>query len=144
MYLYLVLVLGPRLMANRKPLQLNAVLVVYNAIQVIFSVFMLWEVRRSNTVRSTALQPLSHCLEIPNQLMLQTSSTQLTASSSSGVCSTGISRRVTASRRFWTPHWSPGISNLQDETSTVSRNFDSRSASDVVPYPDERNAQPHR
>lgn len=43
MYLYLVLVLGPRLMANRKPLQLNAVLVVYNAIQVIFSVFMLWE-----------------------------------------------------------------------------------------------------
>jgi len=52
MYLYLVLVLGPRLMANRKPFQLNAVLVTYNALQVIFSVFMLWEVRRSNTVLS--------------------------------------------------------------------------------------------
>jgi hypothetical protein len=49
-YLYLVVVLGPRLMANRKPFQLNAVLVVYNALQVIFSVVMLWEVRRRNTV----------------------------------------------------------------------------------------------
>jgi hypothetical protein len=71
MYLYLVLVLGPRLMANRKPFQLNTVLVAYNAMQVIFSVAMLWEVRRSNT----ALRPLTHCLEIPNQLMLQTTST---------------------------------------------------------------------
>lgn len=42
-YLYLVVVLGPRLMTNRKPYQLNAVLVVYNAVQVIFSVIMLWE-----------------------------------------------------------------------------------------------------
>lgn len=52
LYLYLVLVLGPRLMANRKPFQLNTVLVAYNAMQVIFSVAMLWEVRRSNTVLS--------------------------------------------------------------------------------------------
>lgn len=51
-YLYLVLVLGPRLMANRKPFQLNAVLVAYNAFQVIFSVVMLWEVRRSNAAGS--------------------------------------------------------------------------------------------
>jgi hypothetical protein len=48
-YLYLVVVLGPRLMANRKPYQLNAVLVVYNAVQVIFSVIMLWEVRTTNS-----------------------------------------------------------------------------------------------
>jgi elongation of very long chain fatty acids protein 7 len=47
-YLYLVVDLGPRLMANKKPYQLNAVLVVYNAVQVIFSVFMLWEVRNTN------------------------------------------------------------------------------------------------
>jgi hypothetical protein len=45
-YLYIVLVLGPRLMANRKPFQLNAVLVAYNALQVVFSILMLWEVRR--------------------------------------------------------------------------------------------------
>jgi hypothetical protein len=44
-YLYLVVALGPRLMANKKPYQLNAVLVAYNAVQVIFSVIMLWEVR---------------------------------------------------------------------------------------------------
>jgi len=43
-YLYLVVVLGPRLMANRKPFQMNRVLVVYNAVQVIFSIAMLWEV----------------------------------------------------------------------------------------------------
>jgi len=91
-----------------------------------------------------ALRPLSQCLEIPNQLMLQTTSTQLTASNSSGFCSTGISRRVTGWRRFETPHWSHPISSLKDETGTMSRNFDSRSASDTVPYPDERNAQPHR
>jgi hypothetical protein len=48
-YLYLVVVLGPRFMANRKPFQLNAVLVVYNAVQVIFSVIMLWEVRNTNS-----------------------------------------------------------------------------------------------
>jgi hypothetical protein len=48
-YLYLVVVLGPRLMANRKPYQLNAVLVAYNAVQVIFSVIMLWEVRNRNS-----------------------------------------------------------------------------------------------
>jgi hypothetical protein len=51
-YLYLVLVLGPRLMANRKPFQLNTVLVAYNALQVIFSVAMLWEVRCRNTADS--------------------------------------------------------------------------------------------
>jgi hypothetical protein len=47
-YLYLVVVLGPRLMANRKLYQLNAVLVVHNAVQVIFSVIMLWEVCSTN------------------------------------------------------------------------------------------------
>jgi hypothetical protein len=64
-YLYVVLVLGPRLMANRKPFQLNTVLVTYNALQVLFSFAMLWEVRRSNTVQS-----LSHYLNIPSQLTL--------------------------------------------------------------------------
>lgn len=47
-YLYLVVVLGPRLMANRKPFQMNSVLVAYNAVQVIFSIAMLWEVRSTD------------------------------------------------------------------------------------------------
>ncbi|PSN34256.1 Elongation of very long chain fatty acids protein 7 [Blattella germanica] len=42
-YLYIVLIAGPRFMANRKPFQLNKVLVIYNFIQVIFSTLMLWE-----------------------------------------------------------------------------------------------------
>ncbi|KAJ9590191.1 hypothetical protein L9F63_016680 [Diploptera punctata] len=42
-YLYMVLIAGPRFMANRKPFQLNTTLIVYNAIQVIFSCLMLWE-----------------------------------------------------------------------------------------------------
>lgn len=44
-YLYIVVFLGPWLMANRKPFKLKTVLVVYNAAQVLFSLAMLWEVR---------------------------------------------------------------------------------------------------
>lgn len=43
-YLYVVIFLGPRVMANRKPFKLNNVLIVYNAAQVVFSLTMLWEV----------------------------------------------------------------------------------------------------
>ncbi|KAK7604933.1 hypothetical protein V9T40_006119 [Parthenolecanium corni] len=42
-YLYVVMFLGPRMMANRKPYKLKELLVFYNAIQVVFSVLMLWE-----------------------------------------------------------------------------------------------------
>ncbi|KAF4532048.1 hypothetical protein B566_EDAN015574 [Ephemera danica] len=42
-YLYIVIHLGPKLMANRKPFKLRPVLIVYNAGQVLFSLFMLWE-----------------------------------------------------------------------------------------------------
>ena len=45
MYLYSVTILGPRIMANRKPVQLRNILVAYNAFQVIFSLGMLYEVR---------------------------------------------------------------------------------------------------
>lgn len=48
-YLYTVTILGPRLMANRKPFQLNRILIAYNAFQVAFSFIMLWEV--SNTIQ---------------------------------------------------------------------------------------------
>lgn len=43
-YLYVVIFLGPRVMANRKPFKLNGILVIYNAAQVVFSLVMLWEV----------------------------------------------------------------------------------------------------
>lgn len=43
-YLYTVVILGPRLMANRKPFKLKEVLVVYNGFQVLFSLYMLYEV----------------------------------------------------------------------------------------------------
>nr|FAA01265.1 TPA: elongation of very long chain fatty acids protein 7 [Ladona fulva] len=42
-YLYVVLVLGPRLMANQKPFSLRQLLIGYNAAQVLFSLFMFWE-----------------------------------------------------------------------------------------------------
>lgn len=48
-YLYVVMFLGPRVMANRKPFKLNNILVVYNAAQVVFSLVMLWEVRSTIT-----------------------------------------------------------------------------------------------
>ncbi|KRK02604.1 elongation of very long chain fatty acids protein AAEL008004 isoform X3 [Drosophila yakuba] len=42
-YVYLVKVLGPRLMENRKPLNLQNTLVMYNAIQVVFSAWLFYE-----------------------------------------------------------------------------------------------------
>ncbi|XP_017777182.1 PREDICTED: elongation of very long chain fatty acids protein AAEL008004-like [Nicrophorus vespilloides] len=42
-YLYTVIFLGPRLMANRKPFKLREVLVLYNGGQVLFSLYMLYE-----------------------------------------------------------------------------------------------------
>jgi len=44
MYLLTVVVIGPSIMANRKPFQLKNVLIVYNAFQVIYSSVMLYEV----------------------------------------------------------------------------------------------------
>lgn len=46
LYLYGVTILGPRVMANRKPFKLRGTLVAYNAFQVIFSLGMLYEVRK--------------------------------------------------------------------------------------------------
>ncbi|XP_036323388.1 elongation of very long chain fatty acids protein AAEL008004 isoform X2 [Rhagoletis pomonella] len=42
-YVYLVKVLGPRLMENRKPFRLQNTLVFYNAVQVIFSAWLFYE-----------------------------------------------------------------------------------------------------
>ena len=39
-YLYFVLRGGPRMMQNRKPMDLKLILLVYNAVQVVYSVFI--------------------------------------------------------------------------------------------------------
>lgn len=44
-YAYFSKVLGPRIMENRKPLDLRDVLVVYNLIQTVFSAWIFYEVR---------------------------------------------------------------------------------------------------
>lgn len=46
LYLYGVTLLGPRVMANKKPFQLRGTLIAYNAFQVIFSLGMMYEVRK--------------------------------------------------------------------------------------------------
>uniref|UniRef100_A0A8D8A2Q0 Elongation of very long chain fatty acids protein n=1 Tax=Culex pipiens TaxID=7175 RepID=A0A8D8A2Q0_CULPI len=43
-YVYLVKVVGPRLMENRKPFQLKNTLIVYNFVQVVFSAWLFYEV----------------------------------------------------------------------------------------------------
>lgn len=57
-YLYTVVILGPRLMANRKPFKLKEVLVIYNGFQVLFSAYMLYEVSR--TEKQTLIPHLIH------------------------------------------------------------------------------------
>lgn len=44
-------VLGPRLMENRKPFHLQSLLVIYNAIQVVFSAWLFYEVSKTHTWR---------------------------------------------------------------------------------------------
>lgn len=48
LYIYGVVIFGPRMMANRKPYKLRNILVAYNAFQVVFSLGMLYEVMFSN------------------------------------------------------------------------------------------------
>jgi anthranilate/para-aminobenzoate synthase component II len=43
-YAYFVKVLGPRIMEGRKPMKLRSVLIVYNFVQVVFSVWLFCEV----------------------------------------------------------------------------------------------------
>ncbi|XP_033335532.1 very long chain fatty acid elongase AAEL008004 [Megalopta genalis] len=43
LYLYIVTIFGPRVMANRKPFKLRGALLAYNAFQVVFSLGMLYE-----------------------------------------------------------------------------------------------------
>lgn len=51
-YLFFVLYLGPRIMANRKPFQLKEAMIVYNFMLVVLSVYIVYEV-------SCSLSPVS-------------------------------------------------------------------------------------
>lgn len=44
-YIYFVTSLGPRLMENRKPFDLKRPMIIYNFSIVMFSVYMIYEVR---------------------------------------------------------------------------------------------------
>ncbi|XP_054001058.1 elongation of very long chain fatty acids protein AAEL008004-like isoform X1 [Hylaeus anthracinus] len=46
-YVYVVKVLGPKLMENRKPFQLNNILVMYNLFQMVFSAWLFYELGMS-------------------------------------------------------------------------------------------------
>ncbi|XP_066996656.1 very long chain fatty acid elongase AAEL008004 isoform X1 [Anabrus simplex] len=47
LYVYLVKVIGPRLMENRKPFELKRVLIAYNLFQVLFSSWLFYEISMS-------------------------------------------------------------------------------------------------
>ncbi|XP_043282339.1 elongation of very long chain fatty acids protein AAEL008004-like isoform X1 [Venturia canescens] len=49
-YVYVVKVLGPKLMENRKPFQLREVLIAYNLFQVMFSAWIFWELAMSGWI----------------------------------------------------------------------------------------------
>lgn len=62
-YIYTVKVLGPKLMENRKPFQLQNVLIFYNLFQVIFSAWLFYEIGMSgwlNGEYSLRCQPVDY------------------------------------------------------------------------------------
>lgn len=48
-YLYFVLKLGPKMMEKKKPYELKTLLIAYNALQVIFSIFLCWTCLNANS-----------------------------------------------------------------------------------------------
>lgn len=67
MWNYPLQVLGPKLMENRKPFELRKILIVYNAAQVLFSMWLFYEVsakirypQLSNTIKT--LLNLQSCI----------------------------------------------------------------------------------
>lgn len=44
-YLYFVLKIGPEIMKNRNPMKIDRIITIYNAVQVLFSLYLVEEVR---------------------------------------------------------------------------------------------------
>ncbi|CAB0012652.1 unnamed protein product [Nesidiocoris tenuis] len=61
-YVYLVKVVGPKFMENRKPFQLKNVLIVYNAAQVVFSAWLFYECLMGGWLKDYSLrcQPVDY------------------------------------------------------------------------------------
>lgn len=57
-YLFFVLYLGPRFMANRKPFQLKEAMIVYNFTLVALSIFIVYEVRHHYLIKSPTSKDL--------------------------------------------------------------------------------------
>lgn len=55
-YLFFVLYLGPRIMANRKPLQLKGPMIVYNFALVALSIYIVYEVSTLSESLTSVLQ----------------------------------------------------------------------------------------
>lgn len=70
LYMYGVVIFGPRVMANRKPFKLRGSLVAYNAFQVVFSLGMLYEVRGTVFPRSKATASLTMILSRRMRMLL--------------------------------------------------------------------------
>jgi len=56
-YVYIVKVLGPRFMENRKPLEFRRLLIAYNAFQVVFSAWLFYEVSRNHSISFCLVKP---------------------------------------------------------------------------------------
>lgn len=65
-YLFFVLYLGPRIMANRKPFQLKEAMIVYNFALVALSIYIVYEV-------STCLKVFSIYIPVISELNLYSS-----------------------------------------------------------------------
>lgn len=61
-YAYFAKTLGPRLMENRKPFQIRKLLIVYNAIQTMFSAWIFYEVSNEHTHIYTLCRMLATCV----------------------------------------------------------------------------------
>lgn len=57
-YLYFCLYAGPRYMAKRKPFKLEGVLIAYNAVQVLLSIVLVYEVSVTQTSEAVLV---AHC-----------------------------------------------------------------------------------
>lgn len=71
-YVYIVKVLGPKLMANRKPFVLREVLIVYNLFQVLFSAWLFYEAMMGGWWDEYSLkcQPVNHSTTDPKALRM--------------------------------------------------------------------------
>lgn len=69
-YLYFVLNLGPRLMKNRPPMQLDTVIKVYNITQVILCTYITERVSVSALNKFLTVQELSLSIQLPKLFLL--------------------------------------------------------------------------